>query len=80
MDVIVKKLYQDKFVDIKDYERQKCIDNIEDLVIIHGDKKMTLSWKEAKRLITAVSDKIFVNQVAGRPDYKLVSYKWNPDS
>lgn len=78
MTIHVKKLY-DGCVDIKDYERQQCLDDNDTMIIIHDNKKMTLTTRQVKRDVKKISDKVFTNQVAGRPDYRILSYTWKPD-
>ena len=76
MIVKVKKLYRG-CVDVKSYDRKECMDNKEDLIIIHADKKMTLTPVQVKVKIKAKSA-LFTSKI-GQEDYYLYSYKWNPD-
>lgn len=76
MEVKVKKLYRGN-VDVKSYDRKHCIDNKEELVILHDGKKMTLTPQQVKVKITAKSA-LFTSKIGGE-DYYLYSYKWNPD-
>jgi len=79
MEYIATNLYKDKYVDVIDFIRQRCIDNKEELIIIHGNRRMTLSPKDVKRKAAMVSDKVYKNQKEGPETYKLVSYVWVPD-
>jgi hypothetical protein len=79
MDLHVKKLFDGKFVDIKDYEREQCLTNNETCVIHHDNKTMTLTPKKLRKGIMKISTQVYKNQVKGRPDYKILSYTWVPD-
>jgi hypothetical protein len=76
MTIKVKKLYRG-CVDVKSYDRKECMDKKENLIIIHDDKKMTLTPVHVKVKIKAKSA-LFTSKI-GMEDYYLYSYKWNPD-
>jgi len=76
MEKKIKRLHKGR-VDIRSYDRKKCIDNKEGLIIIHDNKKMTLTPVQVKTKIVEKSA-LFTSKI-GMEDYYLYSYKWNPD-
>ena len=70
-------------IDIKEYDRQACIDRKEDLIVEHRGGFMTLTWRMLKNKVRFKSDEKFTckDQPAEHPGpYYLYSYTWNPDS
>jgi len=68
-------------VDIKDYDRQECIDDKKGLEITHAGRVMTLDLRQVKNKPFAKSDKKFKGkEVDNYRDYYIYSYKWNPDN
>lgn len=80
MDLYVTKLFEGKYIDIKDYEREQCLNSGETCIVHHNNKKMTLTPKKLRNGIVNISSQVFKNKVKGRPDYKILSFKWVPDT
>jgi hypothetical protein len=72
----VKKLYNG-CIDVRDYELKKCIENSENVEVLHEGKKMTIPYHEISNKATGKS-KLFKSKTGGQ-DYHLISYKWIPD-
>ena len=76
----VTKLYNGEFVDLIDRDRTQAIENKESVEFHYKGKIMTLTYKEVRLKVKAISpffpDKLGV----GNPDYRLYSYKWIPDA
>lgn len=72
----IKKLYRG-LIDLRDYDVRQCINNKENMEVIHNKEKMTLTPKELVENVVNVS-KTMKSKVGGK-DYKLFSYEWNPD-
>lgn len=74
----LKKLTKGHYAEIRDYDVKKCIDSKTDIVIIFNDKKMTLTPQDLvdKKIYTSP---LFKSKMDKGKDYKLYSYKWNPE-
>lgn len=66
-----------KLVSVRDYEIQKCIENNENMDIIHDGETMTLSPKSLIEKVITVS-KLQKSKTGGQ-DYCLHSFVWNPN-
>lgn len=76
MQVEVKKVYNG-CVDVRDYDVKKCLSLNESCKVYHRGDIMTLSVDQLNNEIKAMSKPI-PSKFNG-PDYKLISYSWNPD-
>ena len=77
MQVEVKKLFHG-YVSVRDYLVEQAKNRGEDLVIIHGPKKMTVPYKkllDSKALIKSVHQSKFNPSQS----YTLIDFKWEPD-
>ena len=78
MEKTVKKLYQGRLVDLRDFDVQKCIEDGENMKVRYDGDIMTLSPVELKAKRKNVSSIKFKSKTGGA-DYHLYSYEWTPD-
>lgn len=64
-------------VEIRDFDRDKCIEKNENLIITHNDKVMTLTPLDLKNKVMKTSH-LIKSKFAGGKDYKLIGYLWKP--
>lgn len=76
MKVVVRKLYKDGYVDVRDYLVETCIADGEDLEIHHNGKVMTIPNAEIRSRI-AYTTRVWQSRY-GRP-YRLCGFIWQPD-
>lgn len=77
MERTIKKLYRN-LAEIRDYDVNSAIENGEKIVIKYDGDAMTLSPTDLKEKLISVSKVEFKSKVGGK-DYRLCSYRWNPD-
>ena len=78
LDKKVKKLWQGRFVSIRDYELQKGIDR-GGLVIKHNNQTMILGQKELLDIKSNIpSNSPSIKSKTGGQNYRLVDIPWRP--
>jgi len=78
MKKTVKKLWQGKYVSIRDYEAQKALTQ-GGMVIMHRGDRMTINTDNLKRIIEhGVKSKVFKSKTGGA-DYRLIDVTFKKD-
>ncbi len=72
----VKKLYQKKWVSIRDYEVEQAIER-GGIIISHQNFKMFLTKRNLE--MSKPNSKLFKSQTGGK-DYRLVDFEWKPNT
>lgn len=70
----VKKLWQGKYIDIRDYEIPKAIKS-GGMIVYYNGKHMTLTTKELSNM--KGTGQVVQSKFSGT--YKLISVKWSPE-
>jgi hypothetical protein len=79
MTIQVKKLYQNRYIDLRSYQIETAIKNNEPIVVLHNGEQMTLSVADlkTKKLLlnkTPIQSKVNLDQT-----YLLYSFLWRAD-
>lgn len=77
MEKTIKKLYKN-LAEVRDYDVQHAIDKNESFKIRYEGDVMTLSPEDLQKKAISKSRITFKSKMGGK-DYKLISYKWEPD-
>lgn len=78
MKIKLTKLYKGNIADLKDFQVEEAIKKNENYLVEYAGETMTLSPEDLKKKVIATSH-LFESKYAEGRDYKLLSYKWNPD-
>jgi len=78
MKIKLTKLYKGNIADLKDFQVEEAIKKNKNYLVEYAGETMTLSPEDLKKKVIATSA-LMQNKYVGGKDYKLLSYKWNPD-
>lgn len=80
MQYILKKLYKDRYADIRDYVVTDCIFANESIQVQFEDKIMTLTPEQLVKNKLSISKKKFKSGYKDSKDYHLYTYTFIEDS
>jgi hypothetical protein len=79
MIIYIQRLWNNKYIDLKDYDVKRMIKKKEEARIIYNGKRMTLSPQELKTKKLVINPKPIESKYNLGQTYYLYSYLWNPD-
>lgn len=74
-----KKLWQNKYFDVRSYEIERAKEKMEDLVCIYQDKQMTIPFNEIDKRKLLLNKKVFLSKINPDQFYQIYSFLWSPN-
>jgi len=76
----VTKLYQDKYIDLKDYYVKTAIKNKQNITVSYRGKTMVLTPQDLKEKRLILNKDPIISKVYPDQSYYLYSYLWKPQT
>jgi len=76
---VLKKLYNDKWADLRDFEVKEAIQTNQNIKVVFGNDIMTINPQQLERNKVLINQKPIKSKINQGQEYFIWSYLWEPD-